>query len=753
MPFEFAADPAWPWSLPRIGLPLLAVVAVLLAALTIATYRGAAPRRRVAAVIALRLLALLLAVLTLVRPALAFREDLRVPSVLVIAADGSASMATADEVDAKSRWFTLQRILERSQPALDRLRSEHNVTVQLHRFAEDVSDYDPAAKPDGPRTDFGRMLHTLAERYGAERSLRGLIVLSDGADNGTRFPALGEAAKWRALGGPVQPFALGQPNTSAAQRDIAITSITPEPSPVPVKAKLTVRGTLDAPGFEGARQVRVRLLLDDKEVNTKEVELPKTTGNEVQLTTDAPSNPGEVKLTLRVDPLPGEATTVNNEISTFLTVTKEGVSVLYVDRLREEAKFIRYALAGDPRFRLTEAIRQTDDPPAAGEADFLQLDRQAYDVIILGDVSMRRLGADRVAKIAELVRDKGVGLLMTGGEESLGGDWQGTRIADALPVRLGTIRQVEGQVQMLPTDEGLRHFVLRLASGPDRKDNEAVWQRLPRLDGYTKLDQPKPGAVVLAQTASDKAPLMVAQNYGKGRTMALAVDTTWLWTGLGFPNSTEGSEKHAQFWKQLVIYLAQQENQGGSVWVRPDARRLPAGSQFGFTVGLRGKSGLDLPEGEFDVHVEGPGGVKEPTPVTRERDGSRGTFWKTDKPGEYRIVVNGRGKDTDGASITGEASARVLIYQDDTETLRQAADHDFLTKLAAAGGGKFHRADELPRFLESLATQSPAAGRQKAVYWPDWRSAQTTGFLPALFVAFVAVLGFEWGLRRYWGMV
>jgi len=231
------------------------------------------------------------------------------------------------------------------------------------------------------------------------------------------------------------------------------------------------------------------------------------------------------------------------------------------------------------------------------------------------------------------------------------------------------------------------------------------------------------------------------------------VDTTWLWTGLGFPNTAEGVDLHARFWKQLVIYLAQQENQGGSVWVRPDARRLPAGSQFGFTVGLRGKSGLDLPEGEFDVRVEGPGEIKEPTPVTRERDGSRGVFWKTDKPGEYRIVVNGRGKDTDGSSITGEASARVLIFQDDSETLRQAADHDFLTKLAAAGGGKFHRADELPRFLESLATQSPAAGRQKAVYWPDWRSARTTGFLPALFVAFVAVLGVEWGLRRYWGMV
>src|SRR5437868_313213 len=30
LPVEFAADPAWPWSLPRLGLPALAAVAVAL---------------------------------------------------------------------------------------------------------------------------------------------------------------------------------------------------------------------------------------------------------------------------------------------------------------------------------------------------------------------------------------------------------------------------------------------------------------------------------------------------------------------------------------------------------------------------------------------------------------------------------------------------------------------------------------------------------------------------------------------------
>jgi hypothetical protein len=261
---------------------------------------------------------------------------------------------------------------------------------------------------------------------------------------------------------------------------------------------------------------------------------------------------------------------------------------------------------------------------------------------------------------------------------------------------------------------------------------------------------------VLARKTDPKAgePLLVSQTYGKGRTMALAVDTTWKWTGLGLPKTTEGVELHARFWKQMVVWLAQQEDQEGTVWVRPDVRRLPAGGKVGFAVGLRGKTGIDLPEGQFEVQVVPPGGVApEPVATARDRDGQRGTFWKTDKPGEYRVVVRGSGKDVDGTDVRGEATARFLVYQDDTELLRQAADHDFLTKLATAGGGKFYRADELARFLQELEKHAPAPGRDKAKYWPDWRRATLGGFLPSLFMLFVAVLGLEWGLRRYWGMV
>ena len=85
--------------------------------------------------------------------------------------------------------------------------------------------------------------------------------------------------------------------------------------------------------------------------------------------------------------------------------------------------------------------------------------------------------------------------------------------------------------------------------------------------------------------------------------------------------------------------------------------------------------------------------------------------------------------------------------------LRQAMDADFLTKLATTGGGKFYRADELPKFLNELPAKGLTIGQNKARYWPDWRQAALGGFIPLLFLLFVAVLGLEWGVRRYWGMV
>src|SRR5438477_10469081 len=106
------SDPVWPWSVPAIGLPALALIALILVVLTVWTYRGVpgAGPRRVLTLIALRLAALLLALLAVLRPSLAVQRELHPPSTLVILADASRSMTIQDSFNGKSRWDALRQL-------------------------------------------------------------------------------------------------------------------------------------------------------------------------------------------------------------------------------------------------------------------------------------------------------------------------------------------------------------------------------------------------------------------------------------------------------------------------------------------------------------------------------------------------------------------------------------------------------------------------------------------------------------------
>src|ERR1700693_2775339 len=125
--FSFSKDPVWPWHLSPWGLPALAIVALALIALTVWTYRSVpgVDRHRMAAILALRLLALLMTCLALVRPALVSRDDLRTPSTLLILLDTSESMTILDAFDNQSRWDFLRRTLKDCQPVLQQLQDEN----------------------------------------------------------------------------------------------------------------------------------------------------------------------------------------------------------------------------------------------------------------------------------------------------------------------------------------------------------------------------------------------------------------------------------------------------------------------------------------------------------------------------------------------------------------------------------------------------------------------------------------------------
>ena len=118
----------------------------------------------------------------------------------------------------------------------------------------------------------------------------------------------------------------------------------------------------------------------------------------------------------------------------------------------------------------------------------------------------------------------------------------------------------------------------------------------------------KGGALVLAVRGGSNDPLLVSQDYGKGRTLAFGGDTTCAWHQIAYPNVEEGIALHARFWRQVVLWLAKQDEAEGSVWVKPNGA-----DGFGET-GLHGRAaregGVDAADASFDVTVLDPQGVE-----------------------------------------------------------------------------------------------------------------------------------------------
>jgi hypothetical protein len=145
------------------------------------------------------------------------------------------------------------------------------------------------------------------------------------------------------------------------------------------------------------------MFLDDKEVQAQDMVLPLTINNEVEIKCTAPAKAGEVKVTVKIDPLQGEVNPNNNSIDTYVTVTQEGISVLLVDKARVwEPQMICDALAEESRIRLYPVWLRGNVPANEKGDGLFQFDKQQYDVIIFGDVTAEQMRAGNPNALTEI---------------------------------------------------------------------------------------------------------------------------------------------------------------------------------------------------------------------------------------------------------------------------------------------------------------------------------------------------------------
>jgi len=747
-----------PW--PRPVLLLLALAAVAAVALAWRGLRGEPRAGRRVVLVALRSASAVAALFLLLEPAVQLLQTARVKNRLAVLVDRSRSMNFPVEPGGEPRTRAVDRFLVDSRVELERLGSE--VTLEGYGFDRDAWPADLSAlarggPAPGGHTDILSAIRAAAGGSSSSgRRLAGVLLVSDGADNGALADGVSPQARaeLQALGVPVNAVAVG----TEAPRDLAVERVAVDDFAF-VRSKLTVEATLRARGF-GSEDVKVVLRREGAVVAQADVRLePGKERYQVPLTF-APDTTGTFVLTVATPVLPGEAVAENNSRSFVLRVIRDRVRVLLVaGRPSWDERFLRGLLKQDPNVDLVSffILRTSGDNPGPQEelslipfpvADILGEQLRTFDAVLFVNFAYqpyRALDIEHyLPNLREYVRGGGA-FAMVGGDQSFGeGHYAGTPLADVLAVDpaegLGSTAE---PFRPRLTPEGRRHPVTALL--PGEGPNEGAWGALPALPGLN-LTLPlgaSAGARVLLEAPSvlangAPAAVVAVREVGAGRTLAVTTDSSWYW-GFVAAEEGQGNRAYQRFWNNAIRWLVRDPDLT-PLQVQPDRPAVDPGEPVGLSVAVRGPDYGPAPGAKVSAElVSDEGKVVGRAEGVAGADGVARLEIPSPPPGAYKIAALAERPGFPAERATSAVSVRSSGPEDSDAAPRP----ELLRDVAEATNGTF---TALPhRGLPSLRLADPEVvevGRRKDVpIWNRW------WYLAAL----AAALGGEWVLRRRWG--
>ena len=753
-------DPVGSWLL--VAAVAAALVAVLLA---VPPDRSRVSRGRVLVLVLLRLGGFLALVLCMLRPTFVSTRQARQQGTVVVLADASKSMTVADGPNGRTRWDELTAALAAARPAAEALVESGDFDIATYAFDRELRTVAPvagnpfplAAWQAGKTSDQTAIGAAIAEaaRAGAGRQLAGVIVLSDGAQHA--YPPRDDPPQSAAravgdAGVPLWSVTFGQPLGAGQGRDAAVVNLSVGET-VYVKNQLEVAGRVRLEGLAD-RDVVVKLLAENGGGVMEEVARTTVKGRsggrdveEAVRLAWTPQSLGERKLSLVVDRQEGEVVVTNNELSTFVDVVDGGLRVLYLEgSLRVEQRFLRRVLSASPDmqvdFRWIDSVRRETWPVDLGR----QLTGD-YNVFLIGDLDSAALRREDLQKILRNVQ-AGAGIGLLGGFHAFeAGGWGSSALAPALPFEPDRLARqpfdepvreslhLKGPLQMLPDARFGGVSILRQAAS--EQESRLAWQALPPLEGANDLGRLVPAAKPLAVTA-DGRPLLVGREYGDGRVLAFAGDSTWRWAMQG------AVEQHRRFWRQLVLWLAKQDNtEQDTLWVRLAQRRISPGVTLAFDAGQTKADGTAVTDVAVDAVAVSPTGQSRPVRIARRGDTFTGTVADFTDPGDWKLVVKAA---RPGEASPRERTARFTVVRQDLEMANPRANPLLMRQLAEATGGGVRLPEELPGIFDEIA-KKPAAFETTEEWsfaaWDKW----------PMFLLLAAFMCTEWFLRKRFGLV
>ena len=242
--------------------------------------------------------------------------------------------------------------------------------------------------------------------------------------------------------------------------------------------------------------------------------------------------------------------------------------ILYIEgEPRWEYKFIRRALRRLPTNieLVTHAAHHPEQdlppghprPPEQHELEdgfpSKAEDLFAYQGLIIGSVEANYFTPTQQQLIRDFVDRRGGGLLFMGGRATLSdGGYPSSPLADLVPTKLPDAqRHVPPRFHRPGTDR--RGRAERASAGwmTTPRATPSAGRRCRRWPTTRRSATPSPAPPCCwypRPRASARLPLLVTENYGRGRTVLFATEGSWRWK-MWLPHD---DKTHATFWQQIL---------------------------------------------------------------------------------------------------------------------------------------------------------------------------------------------------------
>ncbi len=622
-----------------------------------------------------------------------------------------------------------------------------------------------------------------------ERNVAAAVVLSDGQNTGhkhSRDELIALAAQANKPENERVRLIMVGVGDSHRPRNLAVTDVYAPPQALPgktIEIAFVVRGQ-----DVGDRQVRIDLLeqqLNDDGSPAGEPKVIKQLTGEVipesgklakKIKVEA-DRPGTFAYTVRVEQIENESNLDDNQPAspTLVKVLEAKAKVLLVAGSPTwEYRMVQRLLTREDTVDLSCWLQTLDENRAQeGDADAiiqkLPVERKelfGYDVVMLFDPDPIEFDEEWITLLKEFVSEHAGGVLYMAGPKFSGrflGAPRTRTMRDVLPVRLGDVSAIEVQ-HLLETNtrEWKLGIVKENVDVPimdfegNQIDSLRIWESLPGIYWSFPADGAKPAARVLIEHSDPtmrnlsalsggslstrdiggNRPLLVAGQYGSGRTVYMGFNGTWRWRKVG-----HNAEYFKRFWVAATDYLIEGRSREGERrgYVEVDRARYELGDKVNIVVNELTDENFNkynLPEIQIEVQPEGGPPTLETIPKLADQDG---VYQKTIQPkttGRYTVRV----KMPPGTGEPPKIETSFAVTLPTVETNEVALNKSLLVDIANASGGAYLEIDQLDQAANHIPDRIRSTERPEKplLLWDTNR----------LLLLLVLVLSVEWGMRK-----